>query len=100
MWLDANELQTNINDKYEKKKIDTLNHDHKGLGVDRDFSSTTNPQELHNRKSRPPKIEKKKNRERERNNILCVRKLCTEGERALEIYSKKMRIRTAKNKGR
>ena len=42
----------------------------------------------------------KKNRERERNNILCVRKLCTEGERALEIYSKKMRIRTAKNKGR
>ena len=43
MWLDANELQTNINDKYEKKKIDTLNHDHKGLGVDRDFSSTTNP---------------------------------------------------------
>ena len=43
---------------------------------------------------------KKKNRERERNNILCVRKLCTEGERALEIYSKKMRIRIAKNKGR
>ena len=43
MWLDANELQTNINDKYKKKKIDTLNHDHKGLGVDRDFSSTTNP---------------------------------------------------------
>ena len=46
------------------------------------------------------KFKKKKNRERERNNILCVRKLCTEGERALEIYSKKMRIRTAKNKGR
>ena len=45
MWLDANELQTNINDKYEKKKktLDTLNHDHKGLEVDHDFSSTTNP---------------------------------------------------------
>ena len=51
MWLDANELQTNINDKYgEKKKkqtnkqtFDTLNPDHKGLGVDHDFSSTTNP---------------------------------------------------------
>ena len=46
MWLDANELQTNINDKYEEKKkktFDTLNHDHKGLGVDHDFSSTTNP---------------------------------------------------------
>ena len=46
MWLDANELQTNINDKYEKKKkstFDTLNHDHKGLGLDHDFSSTTNP---------------------------------------------------------
>ena len=45
MWLDANELQTNINDKYEKKKktFDTLNHDHKGLGVDHDFSSTRNP---------------------------------------------------------
>ena len=42
----------------------------------------------------------KKLKERERNNILCVRKLCTEGERALEIYSKKMRIRIAKNKGR
>ena len=55
MWLDANELQKNINDKYKKKKIDTLNHDHKGLGVDHDFSSAANPQELHNRKSRPPK---------------------------------------------
>ena len=43
MWLDANELQTNINDKYGKKNFDTLNHDHKGLGVDHDFSSTTNP---------------------------------------------------------
>ena len=46
MWLDANDLQTNINDKYQKKKkktFDTLNHDHKGLGVDHDFSSTTNP---------------------------------------------------------
>ena len=72
MWLDANELQTNINDKYQKKKkktFDTQNHDHKGLGVDHDFSSTTNPQESHNRKSRPPKIEQKKIRERERNNI-------------------------------
>ena len=36
----------------------------------------------------------------ERNNILCVRKLCTECERELEIYNKKMRIRRAKNKGR
>ena len=35
----------------------------------------------------------------ERNNILCVRKLCTECERELEIYNKKMRIRKAKNKG-
>ena len=42
MWLDANELQTNINEK-KKKTFDTLNHDHKGLGVDHDFSSTTNP---------------------------------------------------------
>ena len=73
MWLDANELQTNINDKYKKKKIDTLNHDHKGLGVDHDFSSTTNPQESHNRKSRPPKIEpKKKKLEKEREITFCV----------------------------
>ena len=44
MWLDANELQTNINDKYEEKKTpDTLNYDHKGLGVDNYFSCTTNP---------------------------------------------------------
>ena len=43
---------------------------------------------------------KKKIRERERNNIFCVRKLCTESERELEIYNKKMRIRRAKNKGR
>ena len=44
MWLDANVLQTNINDKCEKKKtFNTLNHDHKGLGVDHDFSSTANP---------------------------------------------------------
>ena len=29
----------NINDKYEKKKtLDTLNHDHKVLGLDHDFS--------------------------------------------------------------
>ena len=44
MWLDANVLQTNINDKYKKKKkkktFDTLNHDHKRLEVDHDFSST------------------------------------------------------------
>ena len=61
MWLDANELQTNINDKYEEKKTpDTLNYDHKGLGVDNYFSCTTNPQESHNTKSRPPKNEKKK----------------------------------------
>ena len=62
MWLDANELQTNINDKYQKKKkktFDTQNHNRKGLGVDHDFSSTTNPQESHNRKSRPPENEKK-----------------------------------------
>ena len=62
MWLDANDLQTNINDKYQKKKktFDTQNHDHKGLGVDHDFSSTANPQESHNRKLRPPKKKKKK----------------------------------------
>ena len=35
------------------------------------------------------KWKKKKNRERERSNILCVRTLCTEGERELEIYNKK-----------
>ena len=48
------------------------------------------------------KMEKKKNlRERERNNIFfCVRKLCIECERKLEIYNKNMRIRRAKNKGR
>ena len=35
-----------------------------------------------------------------RNNILCVRKLCIEFERELEIYNKKMRIRREKrNKG-
>ena len=38
-------------------------------------------------------------RERERNNILCVRKLCTECERELKFYNKKMRIKRAKNKG-
>ena len=48
------------------------------------------------------KMEKKKIlRERERNNIFfCVRKLCIECERKLEIYNKNMRIRRAKNKGR
>ena len=46
------------------------------------------------------KLNKKKIRERESNNIFCVRKLCTESERELEIYNKKMRIRRAKNKGR
>ena len=56
----------------KKNIFDTLNHDHKGLGVDRDFSSTTNPQELYNRKSRPPKIEKKKI-EKEREITFCVR---------------------------
>ena len=36
----------------------------------------------------------------DRNNILCVRKLCIEFERELEIYNKKMRIRREKrNKG-
>ena len=97
MWRDANELQTNINDKYEEKKTpDTLNYDHKGLGVDNYFSCTTNPQESHNTKSRPPKNEKKKIiyiyilRERER---------CPKCETGLEIYNKKMRIRRAKNKG-
>ena len=35
-----------------------------------------------------------------KNNILCVRKLCIEFERELEIYNKKMRIRREKrNKG-
>ena len=43
---------------------------------------------------------KKKIRERERNNILCVRKPCTKCERELEIYNKKMRIKRTKNKGR
>ena len=33
-----------------------------------------------------------------RNNILCVRKLCIEFERELEIYNKKMRIRIEKKK--
>ena len=46
------------------------------------------------------KMKKKKIRERERDNILCVIKPCTEGERELEIYNKNMRIRRAKNKGR
>ena len=43
MWLDTNKLQTNINGKKKKKTPDTLNYDHKGLGVDHDFSCTTNP---------------------------------------------------------
>ena len=44
MRPDANALQGNINDKYKKKQtFDTLNHDHKVLGVDHDFYSTTNP---------------------------------------------------------
>ena len=67
MWLDTNKLQTNINGKKKKKTPSTLNYDHKGLGVDHDFSCTTNPQESHNMKSRLPKNEKKKKlRERER----------------------------------
>ena len=33
-----------------------------------------------------------------KNNILCVRKLCIEFERELEIYNKKMRIRREKKK--
>ena len=37
------------------------------------------------KKKRPPKNEKKKMREREKNNILCVRKLCIECERELEF---------------
>ena len=65
MWLDTNKLQTNINGK-KKKTPDTLNYDHKGLGVDHDFSWTTNPQESHNTKSRLPKNEKKKKNERKR----------------------------------
>ena len=64
MWLDANELQTNINEK--KKTFDTLNHDHKGLGVDHDFSSTTNPWSHKIWKSRPPENEKKIKTLRER----------------------------------
>ena len=39
-------------------------------------------------------------RERERYNILCVRKISIECERELETYNKKMRIRRTKNKGR
>ena len=45
-------------------------------------------------------MKKKILKERERNNILCVRKLYTECERELEIYNKKMKIRRANNKGR
>ena len=53
MRPDANALRANINDKYKKTQtFDTLNHDHKVLGVDHDFYSTTNPQESHKRKSR------------------------------------------------
>ena len=36
-------LMISMKKKKKKKTFDTLNHDHKGLGVDRDFSSTTNP---------------------------------------------------------
>ena len=43
---------------------------------------------------------KKKLRESERYNILCVRKISIECERELETYNKKMRIRRTKNKGR
>ena len=44
-------------------------------------------------------MEKKKfEREKERNNLLCVGKLCIEGERELQIYSKRWEIRKAKNK--
>ena len=64
----------------KEKTFDTMNHDHKGLGVDHDFP---------NKKSWSPKNEKKKIRERKRSNILFVRKLCTKGERELEIYNKK-----------
>ena len=59
-----------INTK-KKKTPDTLNYDHKGLGVDNYFSCTTNPQESHNTKSRPPKNEKKK-LEKEREITFCV----------------------------
>ena len=42
MWLNANVLQTNINDKYGKNFFfGTLNHDHNRFGVDHDFSGTT-----------------------------------------------------------
>ena len=48
------------------------------------------------------KMEKKKiwEKEREITFFFCVRKLCIECERKLEIYNKNMRIRRAKNKGR
>ena len=42
---------------------------------------------------------KLKLREREKNNILYVRKLFIECEKELEIHSKMMRIRRVKNKG-
>ena len=42
--------------------------------------------------------QKMKKKNFERNNILCVRKLCIEFERELEIYNKKMRIRIEKKK--
>ena len=53
---------------------------------------------MKNKNKNPPKNEKKL-KERERNNLLCMWKLC-EYERELEIHSKRIRIRRAKNKGR
>ena len=46
------------------------------------------------------KMKKKKKLEKEREITFCVRKLCIECERELEIYNKKMRIKRTKNKGR
>ena len=39
-------------------------------------------------------------RERERENVFCVEKLCIKCNRELQIYSKMMDIRKARNKGR
>ena len=44
------------------------------------------------------KNEKQIERERERSNIFCVRKLCIEWKRKCQIYSKMLRIRIIKIK--
>ena len=43
-------------------------------------------------------MKKKIGREGERNNLLCMGKLCIEWESELQIYSKRIGIRRVKNK--